>query len=1054
VSTLRFIAPALVLLALSGAAGAAPLNPGSFTSLGSFAPAGAVSVDTSPDPPLMAGGAVFSGVISNGVAVFCFDDVDVSLGIVITVAGTRPLAILSKGDFEFAGTLTANATLGTAGAGGYNGATYPNGNGSGPGGGGGANFGGGGGGGFGGAGGAGNVGNHYAPGGAAYGNLLTTLQGGSGGGRATYQTASQTIPDGGGGGGAVEFGASGSMTIAASAIIECRGAPGISNLYGTGGGAGGGVLLHAMSGTMAGALNVAGADGGDTSVNYNGGGGGGGGRVHTRNLSVSGTITASGGVGGIGGIPVGTLNGSPGTSGSVTSSTVGPALSVSLTTLGLGTTVQGTPGSAYDYALSATYVSNATTVAAPSGVELSLDQSAWSATLNFADTGSWGPVTIYARLTGNTTPGAVSGVITHTSTGAASANVAVSGTVTPSPNLSVARNGPTSTTLVDNDEQGPGGDGLVILDVTLAAGSDDWDVTNITFSESGSADGQTAVNYLALFEDANNDGQFDAAVDTLATAAAGVSFSAANGTYTATLTTPLVSAGTSRRFFLVTRLAGAAIAGETLHAEVSAVTATSAGSGVVAGVPTNGPDPALEINPAELVVTLHGPLTYISVNNDSQGPNGDGHVILDVTITSKNDTWTVSELTFNAGGTGDSQSDISFLALYLDDGNDSFDGPATDTLATAAPATGFDAPNGSYTAVLDAAVAGFTAAQSKRFFLVAKLAGSASSGETFQAALDSMVQSSSSAGPVTGLPTAMSSALVIDSAVLTVSAGPGNPADFKRMRDTAGFTHVLGQFRLTANNDHFEVSGLSLTAGSGDWPGNLNAVEVYQDDGNGTFDAADTLLFSGPGQSGSINCTFGAPITVADGTHEDLWIVLQVAGTAGGSPSEDFWAEIVDAGDVYTSTAGVVLLGTVAPVTSTLGVVNFAVTSFVPPDDDQSGGAAITIIGSGFALPVTLTIGGNTCPGTAVVNAGGTEITGLFVPPGTGQGLPIVLTTNDLPPQTLTQTFSYTFVIAPGNGGGGGSSGGGGGCAAGPTPGLALLAPLALLLRRRRIRTP
>jgi hypothetical protein len=1046
-SKLKHLSVAMLLAAGASLVHAAPLDPNSFTSLGTFNPTGNVTVDTTTQT--MSGGASFTGELSNGIAVFCFDEVNVSSGVTITVSGLYPFALLSQDDFTFNGILNANADGSVAGPGGGDG-NPAGGPGFGPGAGGGDTNGAGGAG-FGGSGGWSGWG---TAGGSTYGNLLTQLQGGSGGGCSLWSGENGA---GGGGGGAVEFAALGVMTIGAAAEVNARGAVGAVSATtqgdGGGGGSGGGILLHAPTGTMAGTLDARGGSGGDTNTGtvridvYSGGGGGGGGRIHTINITNTGSRLVNGGSGGLDYHSTNPHPGGPGTAGTTTTSTAG--IITSVTALNLGTAVQGTPGAAESYTVSGQMTPAPTDITAPNDVQLSLDQSTWGANVTLTPTGTWGPITVYARIAPGAAVGALSGNITHVS-GAYTANVAVSGTVSPSPNLSVTRNGPGATMMVDNDEQGPGGDGLVILDFTLAAGTDDWDVSDITFGESGTADGQTALSYLALFEDTNNDGQFDAAVDTLATAAAGVSFSAANGTYTATLTTPLVSAGTSRRFFLVTRLAGAAIAGETLHAEVSAVTATSAGSGVVAGVPTNGPDPALEINPAELVVTLHGPLTYISVNNDSQGPNGDGHVILDVTITSKNDTWTVSELTFNAGGTGDSQSDISFLALYLDDGNDSFDGPATDTLATAAPATGFDAPNGSYTAVLDAAVAGFTAAQSKRFFLVAKLAGSASSGETFQAALDSMVQSSSSAGPVTGLPTAMSSALVIDSAVLTVSAGPGNPADFKRMRDTAGFTHVLGQFRLTANNDHFEVSGLSLTAGSGDWPGNLNAVEVYQDDGNGTFDAADTLLFSGPGQSGSINCTFGAPITVADGTHEDLWIVLQVAGTAGGSPSEDFWAEIVDAGDVYTSTAGVVLLGTVAPVTSTLGVVNFAVTSFVPPDDDQSGGAAITIIGSGFALPVTLTIGGNTCPGTAVVNAGGTEITGLFVPPGTGQGLPIVLTTNDLPPQTLTQTFSYTFVIAPGNGGGGGSSGGGGGCAAGPTPGLALLAPLALLLRRRR----
>jgi hypothetical protein len=89
------------------------------------------------------------------------------------------------------------------------------------------------------------------------------------------------------------------------------------------------------------------------------------------------------------------------------------------------------------------------------------------------------------------------------------------------------------------------------------------------------------------------------------------------------------------------------------------------------------------------------------------------------------------------------------------------------------------------------------------------------------------------------------------------------------------------------------------------------------------------------------------------------------------------------------------------------------------------------------------------------VNATGTQITGLFVPGGSGTNLPITLDTNNLGPQTLTQTFSYQLSIGIGGGGGGG---GGGGCAAedsSNTTMLLLLAALALTavaatLRRRR----
>jgi hypothetical protein len=90
------------------------------------------------------------------------------------------------------------------------------------------------------------------------------------------------------------------------------------------------------------------------------------------------------------------------------------------------------------------------------------------------------------------------------------------------------------------------------------------------------------------------------------------------------------------------------------------------------------------------------------------------------------------------------------------------------------------------------------------------------------------------------------------------------------------------------------------------------------------------------------------------------------------------------------------------------------------------------------------------CPGVATVNAAGTQITGLTVPAGSGQNLPIVLTTNNLGPKTLTQTFSYSNVAVIGVGGGGG--GGKGGCAAGigAAPAAVVLPVLLAAWRRRR----
>ncbi|MCL4729439.1 MAG: DUF4082 domain-containing protein, partial [Planctomycetes bacterium] len=110
--------------------------------------------------------------------------------------------------------------------------------------------------------------------------------------------------------------------------------------------------------------------------------------------------------------------------------TTGPAVSASTNSINLGTTPQGTPGTAVSYTISGSQLSTFTTITAPTGVNVSFSQSSgYAQSIQYNTFPSYTNVTIWARLTG-ATAGTVTGNITHTSTGATSANVAVSGTVT------------------------------------------------------------------------------------------------------------------------------------------------------------------------------------------------------------------------------------------------------------------------------------------------------------------------------------------------------------------------------------------------------------------------------------------------------------------------------------------------------------------------------------------------------------------------------------------------------------------------------------------------
>jgi hypothetical protein len=269
----------------------------------------------------------------DGIAVFSFHNVSIPVGATITASGSRPLEIAASGSFDLAGTIDGSGTdaaVFTPGpnpggpGGGQGGANFSS-SGSGPGGGspGSTDTDGGGGGGFGGAGSAG-----YADegtggaGGPAYGDLNTSLEGGSGG---AGGSSGSDAGGGGGGGGGLELSAS-SLTIATTGSVLANGGEGaLAGDGASGGGSGGGIILHADSIDVAGTVSADGGQGGAGDCCGDGGGGGGG-RIAYQYL----TLTAAGSPT-VGGGTSGTSDGSahlgdsPGANGVITMAKAGSA---------------------------------------------------------------------------------------------------------------------------------------------------------------------------------------------------------------------------------------------------------------------------------------------------------------------------------------------------------------------------------------------------------------------------------------------------------------------------------------------------------------------------------------------------------------------------------------------------------------------------------------------------------------------------------------------------------------------------------------------------------
>jgi hypothetical protein len=290
---------ALFVPGVVAAASAADFNP---------AP-GTYTVDTSA-LTLTGPGTSVTGTNVGGVAVFSFGNVNIQSGVTINASGSRPLKIAASGTFTLAGVINGSGMDDTrflsgpilggpgGGAGGQQTA------GGGPGGGGAPSDSnnGGGGGGFGGMGAPGGVCSQTScpgesgtagAGGASYGNLNTSLQGGSGGGGATNDNI------GGGGGGAIAlFGSS--VTVAPTGEVLANGGGGDTGNGGaSGGGSGGAILIHGDTVEVDGFLDAGGGPGGAGGCCGDGGGGGGGRIAYQyRTLVAVGTAFVFGGASG------------------------------------------------------------------------------------------------------------------------------------------------------------------------------------------------------------------------------------------------------------------------------------------------------------------------------------------------------------------------------------------------------------------------------------------------------------------------------------------------------------------------------------------------------------------------------------------------------------------------------------------------------------------------------------------------------------------------------------------------------------------------------------
>jgi hypothetical protein len=219
------------------------------------------------------------------------------------------------------------------------------------------------------------------------------------------------------------------------------------------------------------------------------------------------------------------------------------------------------------------------------------------------------------------------------------------------------------------------------------------------------------------------------------------------------------------------------------------------------------------------------------------------------------------------------------------------------------------------------------------------------------------------------------------------------------------------------------------------------------DNQNGRLDPYDTLLFSGAGKHPRLPCVFNENFQLGNDQYVDVWIVINARPNVGVGSEATFFAQILEDQDVVVLPAGSnCMRSTPLPDSAIMTVLDIGPIEFSPMVAPHKGGAPVTITGQGFAMPVSVTIGGVPCPGQPTVSPDGTQIIGLTVPEGSGKNLPIVLEAGGQQAVYLNQSFTYSDGIAAHNTPSGGCT------SSAATTGLALLLSAmfaALALRRR-----
>jgi YVTN family beta-propeller protein len=280
-------------------------------------------------------------------------------------------------------------------------------------------------------------------------------------------------------------------------------------------------------------------------------------------------------------------------------------------------------------------------------------------------------------------------------------------------------------------------------------------------------------------------------------------------------------------------------------------------------------------------------------------------------------------LTITGTTTGDLSTDISRVALYIDENNDNLVDSGDTQLGS----------DQVFSTVASGTVtfSGFSEIVAKssqiRLIVAADFAGSATNGETFAFSVAGSGDISADANwtfdltttPVNGTFAIVGPTMTMTdlAQTLTLSLGSNHPADFTV--STSDVDQVLMQLNAAALGANIDVTAVNITfSGTMDDSVDISQIEIWNDvNDDGALDGGDAQLDTETTitNDGTVTLTFTSTVTVNDGTNENFIVVLDLAGTA--SVGETVTVEVTANSDVTStasSTQGAPVIGATATV--------------------------------------------------------------------------------------------------------------------------------------------